>query len=122
MKPQNPTATSLIVVAHAPLASALLAVVQHVHGTVPAHVFAIDVQADDAPEHTQRLIAGLIQGGQALVLTDLPGATPHNCAAHACSGSSQTLTISPVSAPLLLRAVNYSHLPAQALHDQLMGQ
>ncbi len=119
MDTQNPHKTKLIVVAHAPLASALLAVVQHVHGSVPAHVLAVDVAANDAPEHTQALIGAFVQGQQALILTDLPGATPHNCANQVCTQGLNALVISPVSAPLLLRAVNYSHLPAQALFDKL---
>ncbi len=113
--------TKLIVVAHAPLASALLAVVQHVHGSLPAHVFAIDVQADDLPEQIQRLIAALVDGTHALIMTDLIGATPHNCAAQACALQTHSLTISPVSAAMLLRAANYSHLPVQALHDKLLA-
>jgi PTS system ascorbate-specific IIA component len=113
--------TKLIVVAHAPLASALLAVVQHVHGSVPPYVLAVDVAASDLPEATQRTIANFVQGSQALVLTDLPGATPHNCANHVCSQMQHAVMLSPVSAPLLLRAVNYSHLSARALHDKLIA-
>jgi PTS system ascorbate-specific IIA component len=119
MESQNPAPTKLIVVAHAPLASALLAVLAHVQGSVPAHVLAVDVAADEAPSITQAAITRLIQGGEALILTDLPGATPHNCASAVCESALPVLVISPVSAPLLLRAVNYSHLPAQALFDKL---
>jgi PTS system ascorbate-specific IIA component len=119
MESQNPAPTKLIVVAHAPLASALLAVLAHVHGSVPDHVLAVDVAADEAPSITQATIARLIKGGGALILTDLPGATPHNCANVACDSFKQARVISPVSAPLLLRAVNYSHLPVQALFDRL---
>jgi mannose PTS system EIIA component len=117
MSTQNGHLTKLIVVGHSPLASALLAV--HVHGTVPAHVMAIDVAANETPESTQLRIAQAIKQSPALVLCDLVGATPHNCATKACGDQHQALILSPVSAPLLLRAVNYSHLPPQALYDKL---
>jgi mannose PTS system EIIA component len=119
MQTPHPHKTKIVVVAHEPLASALLAVVQHVHGHLPAHVLAVDVTAHETPEHTQQTIATFVQGDQALVLTDLPGATPHNCASVACESLKNVLMLSPVSAPLLLRAVNYSDLPAQALYDKL---
>jgi mannose PTS system EIIA component len=119
MQAHHLSPTKLIVVAHEPLASALLAVLKHVHGSVPAHVFALDVAANELPSTTQHSIAALVSGEQALVLTDLPGATPHNCANAACEQMHHAVMLSPVSAPLLLRALNYSHLPAQALRDKL---
>jgi mannose PTS system EIIA component len=119
MNTQNPHKTKLIVVAHVPLASALLAVVAHVHGEVPAHVFAVDVQPLETQEQVAQQVSALIHDEQALVFTDLMGATPHNGAVLALETQVGTPVIHSVSAPLLLRALNYSHLPAQALHEKL---
>ena len=116
--------TTLIVVAHAPLASAFLAVVAHVHGALPSEIVAVDVPANEPKSATQSRIATLIAAAPhgALVLSDMPGATPHNCAAQVCNSVSLPRlaeTISPLSAPLLLRAVNYRHLSPTALVAKL---
>lgn len=117
MNPQPQT--KVVVVAHAPLASAMLDVLKHVHGHVPVGVFAVDVQADEDTAAVAQKITALIGAVSSLVLTDLPGATPHNCATQACKDLAHSLFISPLTAPLLLRAVNYRSLPLQALHDKL---
>lgn len=53
-----------------------------------------------------------------LVMTDLPGATPHNLAVEAVA---RALPGAPVltglSLPMLLRALNHRHQPAAALAD-----
>lgn len=117
----SPSHTRIVIVAHAPLAAALLAVVAHVHGAVPEHVRGIDVLAQSTAQDTYALIESQIQGVPALVLTDLVGASPHNCAQAVIQGRANALCLSPVSAPLLLRAINYSHLPVQRLHETLNG-
>ncbi len=111
--------TNILVVAHAPLASALLDVLRHVHGAVPLGVYAVDVLADENTAAVALRIAALVGTTPSLILTDLPGATPHNCATQACKDIANSLFISPLTAPLLLRAVNYRSLPLQALHDKL---
>ena len=121
MADQTSSTTTLIVVAHAPLASAFLAMIAHVHGKLPAQIHALDVGADDALEHTMAAITTMICAAPAgaVVFTDLPGATPHNCATRACQ--SEVEVLSPVSAPLLLRAVNYQHLSAAELAEKLLS-
>jgi mannose PTS system EIIA component len=114
-----PTSTHIVVVAHAPLASAMLEVLRHVHGSVPAGVFAVDVLADEDTAAVAQRIAALVGTVPSLVLTDLPGATPHNCATQACKDLANSQFISPLTAPLLLRAVNYRSLPLPALHNKL---
>jgi mannose/fructose-specific phosphotransferase system component IIA len=60
-----------------------------------------------------------------LILTDLAGATPHNCATNACNNQaseqeSMWCVATPISAPLLLRAINYRHLNPAALRNKLL--
>jgi PTS system ascorbate-specific IIA component len=116
---QTGVLTNILVVAHAPLATAMLDVLRHVHGTVPQGVYAVDVLADEDTAAVAQRITHLVGTVPSLVLTDLPGATPHNCATQACKDLANSLFISPLTAPLLLRAVNYRSLPLQALHDKL---
>jgi mannose PTS system EIIA component len=111
--------TNILVVAHAPLANAMLDVLRHVHGTVPLGVYAVDVLADEDTAAVAQRITQLVGTVPSLVLTDLPGATPHNCATQACKDLANSIFISPLTAPLLMRAVNYRSLPLQALHDKL---
>ncbi len=114
-----PQANHIVVVAHAPLASAMLDVLRHVHGAVPQGVFAVDVQADEDTAAVAAKITALVGTVPSLVMTDLAGATPHNCATQACKDLANSRFISPLTAPLLLRAVNYRNLPLHALHEKL---
>ena len=109
-------APRLAVVAHAPLASALRAVAAHVLGeaaVLSSGAVFIDVLPDAAPETSTALMtAALAQqaGAQALlILTDLPHATPHNCAAAAAKlamdNMSDAAVLSGCTAAMVLRAV-----------------
>jgi PTS system mannose-specific IIA component len=69
----------ILVIAHAPLASALRLCVLHVFPDAASAVVALDVQPNVPPEETlqqARLMATQLGTDQTLVLTDLFGATP----------------------------------------------
>lgn len=73
----------IVVIAHAPIASALAAAVTHVLGDLPASLLALDIPATREPAaHVTRCLATLLERGwhQPLILTDLPGATPYRVA------------------------------------------
>ena len=69
----------ILIIAHAPLASALRDCAMHVYAECAATVLALDVQPQAEPEDTlreaQALLAGHADEGL-LVLTDIFGATP----------------------------------------------
>lgn len=101
----------ILVMAHAPLASALRACVLHVFPDAQTAVCALDVQPQAAPEDTLQEARALVrQMGQpgVLVLTDVFGATPCNVAQRLVEGGSARL-VAGVSLPMLLRAVTYRH-------------
>ncbi len=108
----------IVIVAHAPLASSLLACATHVFGTVP-DVLAYDVGADDTPQHTLDAVRDCIKavdrGEGVLVLTDIVGATPSNQADKASRAASDsgtpTTVVSGANVPMLLRALTNRHLP-----------
>ena len=88
---------AIVVVAHVPLASALVACARHVLGHEPevevADILPNECASDCAPNLAQQLIAA-DQGEGVLVLTDLPGATPSNIAfLHALQHLSNGLSI-----------------------------
>jgi mannose PTS system EIIA component len=127
---------NIVIVAHAPLASAYLALVQHVLGHVPAGIYALDVAADTPPEVVVQQLDRLLSAGNTgntgntsnavhndagFILSDLPGATPHNCAVAACELAVNRRLISPMNAPMVLRAVNYRNMPLSVLYEKLLS-
>jgi mannose PTS system EIIA component len=75
----------ILIIAHAPLASALRDCAAHVYCGQPPRLAAIDVAADADPAavlaEAQRSLASVCEDNGALVLTDIFGATPANIAA-----------------------------------------
>lgn len=107
----------ILVIAHAPLASALRQCVLHVFPEAQRVVDALDVPPDQPPEVTlaqARALIALHGADDTLVLTDLVGATPGNVAAQLGDGV-HTRVVAGVNLPMLLRAVTYRHEPIDAL-------
>lgn len=107
----------ILIMAHAPLASALRECALHVYPECAAEVIAIDVLAHAQPEDTlaQALdAAGAALDNGLLVLTDIFGATPANVAQKLVAGSNAKL-IAGVNLPMLFRSVCYRHETLDAL-------
>jgi PTS system mannose-specific IIA component len=101
--------TGILIIAHAPLASALRACVLHVYPDVGDGVVALDVPPSENPEITRAAAKALLSRfdtPQALVLTDVFGATPCNVAQKVVDGHMSKL-VAGVNLPMLLRTVNY---------------
>ena len=109
--------TGILIVAHAPLASALRTCVLHVYPEAAGGVLALDVPPNEPSEQTQvdalALLAQL-HTTNALVLTDVFGATPSNVAQKMVDGV-HTKLVAGVNLPMLLRTVNYRHEPLDVL-------
>ncbi len=107
----------IVIVAHAPLATALLGCAEHVFGAVP-DVTPLDVPSRaDATEWAgtiQQAIVRADQGNGVLVLTDLFGATPSNLAIRASGATpalgTRSVVVAGVNAPMLMRAITYRHM------------
>jgi PTS system mannose-specific IIA component len=107
----------ILIIAHAPLANALRQCVLHVFPDAAQGVAAFDVQPNVPPEETLagvRMALALLNTPQALVLTDIFGATPCNVAQKLVDGLTTKL-IAGVNLPMLLRAVTYRHESLDAL-------
>ena len=99
----------ILIIAHAPLASALRQCVLHVFPDGAAGLAVFDVQPNVPPEETLAGAAqamALLNADQTLVLTDVFGATPCNVAQKLVGGSNSKL-IAGVNLPMLLRTVTY---------------
>jgi PTS system ascorbate-specific IIA component len=99
----------ILIIAHAPLASALRQCVLHVFADAAPGLEAFDVQPNVPPEETlagATMALALLGTAQTLVLTDVFGATPCNVAQKLVDGASSKL-IAGVNLPMLLRTVTY---------------
>lgn len=109
--------TGILIIAHAPLASALRDCVLHVYPEAAAGVLALDVLPNESTDVTrtkaQALLAQL-PAPNTLVLTDVFGATPCNVAQKVVDGMNAKL-VAGVNLPMLLRTVNYRHEPLDVL-------
>jgi PTS system ascorbate-specific IIA component len=107
---------AILLIAHAPLASALRAGALHVFPD--AAVAALDVGAADAPEATlasaQAALRGLPAGQGVLVLADMVGATPCNVARRLAGGEAMRL-LAGANLPMLLRALSYRGEPLEVM-------
>ncbi|MBL0920216.1 MAG: PTS fructose transporter subunit IIA [Hydrogenophaga sp.] len=107
----------ILLIAHAPLASALRQCVLHVFPDAHDAVVALDVQPNVPPEETlaqARMLLTQMARPQTLVVTDVFGATPCNVAQRLVDGVRSKL-VTGVNLPMLLRTVSYRHESLDAL-------
>ncbi|TNF62201.1 MAG: PTS fructose transporter subunit IIA [Burkholderiales bacterium] len=112
----------ILIMAHAPLASALRSCVLHVFPDSADAVAALDVQPNVPPEETLAQARALVRQlgtPQTLVVADVFGATPCNVAQKLVDGVRSRL-IAGVNLPMLLRTVSYRHESMDALISRAM--
>ena len=118
----------LLVIAHAPLATSLQAVAEHVYPGCAASLSVLDVPAAMPVEEVEAKAAQLLAdmgAGEALILTDVFGATPCNVAQRLADGV-RVKVVTGVSVPMLWRALGYANesldsLVARALAGAMQG-
>ncbi len=99
----------ILIVAHAPLASALRAGVLHVFSEHEGQIAAVDVLPQSPVAETRDAIAHAIASlarPHTLILTDIVGATPYSLAREFTNGVSLQL-IAGVNLPMLMRVMTY---------------
>jgi mannose PTS system EIIA component len=106
----------ILIIAHAPLASALKACALHVFPDCCSAVTALDVPPNMPPSESvaQARVMMQQQSGDMLLLTDVFGATPSNVAKQLTDGVRSRL-LTGVNLPMLLRAITYRHEPLETL-------
>ncbi len=107
----------ILIIAHAPLATALRQCIAHVFADNPEGVIALDVQPNMPPDETlaqARIVLEQLGTSDVLVLADVFGATPCNVAQKLVDGVHSKL-ITGVNLPMLLRTVSYRHESLDAL-------
>jgi PTS system ascorbate-specific IIA component len=119
----------ILLVAHAPLASALRSCALHVFPDAAPDILAMDVCSDDPPAGVCQAIAALRAqwpDQECLVLVDVAGATPCNLARQSpMSGLDAqmppSVLLAGVNLPMLLRVLNYRHEPLNTLVARAMA-
>jgi PTS system ascorbate-specific IIA component len=121
----------LVIVAHAPLATALLAVARHVFPDRAGNLVTVDVLPDWTVDQVEQAVRdaiaraapGVAAGqppAESLVLTDVFGATPCNAAQRVAEGLRVRL-VAGVNVPMLWRALAYAHLPLDELVERALA-
>ena len=108
----------ILIVAHTPVASAMLGFAEHTYGMLPERMRAVDIPPhEDAKISFDRVVIAAKEvdtGKGILILTDVMGATPANVASRlvglnpSTSGiNSQIVVLTGMNLPMLMRAVSY---------------
>lgn len=101
----------VLLVMHAPLGNAFAEALAHIYRGPPAQFDVIDVVADQPTSEVGALVnaalARLDTGSGVLVVTDLVGGTPANCAHALQAGAPKVAVVAGASLPMLLRALTY---------------
>ncbi|SNX27799.1 PTS system, ascorbate-specific IIA component [Polynucleobacter meluiroseus] len=122
--------TGIVIVAHTPLASAMLGFVEHTFGVMPEGVRAVDVPAhEDTKVSFERVLEaakGVNAGAGILILTDVMGATPANVASKLMGLGADANFRAPVNVlagvnlPMLMRCVSHRHEELEVLTQKAL--
>jgi PTS system ascorbate-specific IIA component len=100
----------LLIIAHAPLATSLKAVAMHAYPECGLALQALDVPEAMTPEAAEakaRELLAELRSPQALILTDVFGATPCNVAQRIADGT-RVKVVTGVNVPMLWRTLCYA--------------
>ena len=116
----------IVVIAHAPLASALSQCAEHVYTCEPdarRQLRALDVAGNadlaDTVARARELVREVDRGEGVLILTDAFGATPGNVASQLAE-SEHIAVLAGVNLPMLLRAVCYRGGPLEEVAEKAL--
>ena len=111
----------LLIIAHAPLASALKAAAVHAFPDALSRIEVLDVSAQLAPDEAESRARVLLERSlvatsrrETLILTDVFGATPSNIAQRLADGQ-RVRVVTGVNVPMLWRSINYADEPLELL-------
>ncbi|QPF75794.1 PTS fructose transporter subunit IIA [Roseateles sp. DAIF2] len=110
--------SGLLLIAHAPLASALKAVAEHTFPNCAPQLTVLDVTPEMSVEQVEARARALLAASghtEFLVLTDVFGATPCNAAQRLLDAAGQVRVISGVNVPMLWRSLCYAAEPVASL-------
>ena len=107
----------ILIIAHAPLATALQAVARHVYPDCASNLAALDVTPEmtaEVAEVQARVLLKAVPHPETLILTDVFGATPCNVAARLADRASVRV-VAGVNVPMLWRCLCYANESIDAM-------
>lgn len=110
--------SGLLLIAHAPLASALKAVAEHTFPNCAPQLSVLDVTPEMSVEVVEAQARQLLASAghaESLVLTDVYGATPCNAAQRLLDAQGHVRVITGVNVPMLWRSLCYAKEPLATL-------
>jgi PTS system mannose-specific IIA component len=120
------TMNSILIIAHAPLASALRSAALHAFPDAASRVAVIDVPPAQAPEVTLAMARALLSSAAkdsdidgTLVMSDVLGATPCNVAKQLVTGP-EVKCVAGTSLPMLFRAITYWNEPLEVMAEKAL--
>lgn len=120
----NDNMVGILLLTHAPLGAAFIAAAAHVFRSMPERLEAIDVRPDQDTAEIGNLaraaLARLDAGQGVLVITDITGGTPANCASP-LTQPNLVQVIAGLSLPMLLRALTYRHDVLDVVADMALA-
>jgi PTS system ascorbate-specific IIA component len=128
----NTTRVGILIIAHNDIGRQLLETATDMLDRASPQLRSLEVKQDDDPvkllTRARRLVSEIQQGAGVLVLTDMYGSTPSNIAHRLCEDPSnnhengdtaptpaKVHVIAGINLPMLVRALNYAHLPLDEL-------
>jgi PTS system ascorbate-specific IIA component len=106
----------IVIVAHTPVASAMLGFAEHAFGVLPERVRAVDIPPyEDIKVSFDRVLEaarGVNSGNGILILTDVMGATPANVASKLDSPAhgaelGNVIVLAGLNLPMLMRCITH---------------
>lgn len=114
----------LILITHQNLGDTLLQTAQSMLGEPPRACESIAVSQTDDPDevraHARQRLESLDDGSGVLILTDMFGSTPSNVASRVARGA-HARVVAGVNLPMLVRVLNYRHLPLTELVNKALS-
>ena len=107
----------MMIIAHAPLASSLKAVAEHAFPECALLLEALDVPSDMPIEEVEALAQAMlsrVRSPEAVIFTDVFGATPCNIAQRLADGV-LVRVIAGVNVPMLWRSLCYAREPVESV-------
>ncbi len=118
---------SILIIAHAPLASALRSAALHAFPDAASRVSVIDVPPEQSPEVTLGMARALLHTAAqglgmtgTLVMSDVLGATPCNVAQQLVDDTN-VKCVAGASLPMLFRAITYWDTPLAVMAEKAIS-
>ena len=121
----------ILIIAHTPIASAMLSFAEHTFGVLPERVRAVDIPPHEdikaSFDRVMKAAYGVNTGNGVLILTDVMGATPANVASKLealgpLSGlNAPVIVLAGLNLPMLMRCISHREEDIEQLTQKALA-